>query len=684
MHVRGVSRTRHRDVSVVAVCLAWVLLVSAADVLLGERVVLLGLLLVASFIAAAYASPGATSLVAALTLAAALALGGVNDISGTVDHAVRSTAVGLSGVLAVWLAAGRRRRERELAARERDVAASRVAAEMGQRLHVALDAGRMGTWAWRSDSGEVVWDGRMESLFGLAPGTFDGTFDAWVALLHPDDRDEVLATVAHAVAAGKAYRAEHRVVWPDGTVRWLEGRGEVVRGPGGEVTGTTGVTVDITERKRAEEEAVAAHALTTEVLGLRAMFEDYRRPPDVARVACAAARRLFGCDAASFWTLDGESMRLVWRNPPAAGMPPGSVQLLTNLPALRRDLTTLRPSWLGPNGRRELVDSERRLLDRLHVAAGLRVPLTTGGEPSALLTLLWTSPVDPPSPQRLTVIERFATQTALAMEQAQRRAMQAEAAELTGRLQAGLLPAAPPRGGRFAVTTFYRPGEGRLLLGGDFFDVLAREDDSLAFVIGDVSGHGPEAAALGATIRAAWSGLALAEAEPETCLRVLDQLVANRRHDDETFATVAAGHLARDATAVSYTLAGHPAPILLGLDVHQAEGVAGPPLGVAGGDAGWALHRLPLTDPWGLLLFTDGLIEGRAHPQSAERYGVDQLLIRLGAEARPWTLDERRLAAVVREGAVVGSFHVADDVAAVLLGPARAPVPLEPFPAGAG
>ena len=101
-------------------------------------------------------------------------------------------------------------------------------------------------------TGSVTWDERLERLFGLEPGGFDGTFDTYVSLLHPEDRDEVLSAVRSAVDSKSSYQVDHRVVWPDGSVHWLQGRGSVTLDDAGEVTGTIGCSGDITATKAAE------------------------------------------------------------------------------------------------------------------------------------------------------------------------------------------------------------------------------------------------------------------------------------------------------------------------------------------------------------------------------------------------------------------------------------------------
>jgi PAS domain-containing protein len=102
------------------------------------------------------------------------------------------------------------------------------ATSLQDHLALALSAGRLGTWRWDAATGATVWDAGMERLFGVEPGTFDGSYEAWVSLLHPEDREAALEVLREAMATQQPYEVEHRVVWPDGTVHWLQGRGLVV------------------------------------------------------------------------------------------------------------------------------------------------------------------------------------------------------------------------------------------------------------------------------------------------------------------------------------------------------------------------------------------------------------------------------------------------------------------------
>ena len=89
-------------------------------------------------------------------------------------------------------------------------------------------------------------------MFGFARGRFEATYEAFVECVHPDDRALVEESVAACIENHQDYRVEHRIVWPDGTVRWVSETGDVVRNAEGKAVRMLGVVQDITKRKQAE------------------------------------------------------------------------------------------------------------------------------------------------------------------------------------------------------------------------------------------------------------------------------------------------------------------------------------------------------------------------------------------------------------------------------------------------
>ncbi len=134
------------------------------------------------------------------------------------------------------------------------------AAASEQRLRLAHEAAELGSWHWDMATGVTVWDEQLEAIYGMPPGGFDGTFDAWEATLHPDDHDQVMAIVQDAIAARSSYVLRNRMFWPDGTMRWIEAHGKVTTDEQGNPTGTIGCVRDITDRVMVQEREADAAA----------------------------------------------------------------------------------------------------------------------------------------------------------------------------------------------------------------------------------------------------------------------------------------------------------------------------------------------------------------------------------------------------------------------------------------
>jgi len=128
--------------------------------------------------------------------------------------------------------------------------------ESEARLRLALEAAHTGIWDWNIPLNKVTWSDNFEQLFGLETGSFGRTYQAFLECVHPEDREFVAQSVKSAVEEGANHEVEFRIVWPDGSVRWMVGQGRVFYDETGKAVRMLGTTIDITERKRAEEERV--------------------------------------------------------------------------------------------------------------------------------------------------------------------------------------------------------------------------------------------------------------------------------------------------------------------------------------------------------------------------------------------------------------------------------------------
>lgn len=126
--------------------------------------------------------------------------------------------------------------------------------ESEERLRLALDAAHMGTFDWDVPHNRITWSRWHEELWGFKPGEFGGTYEAFSARVHPDDLPGINTEVERCIAAREPFARELRVVWPDASVHWIVGRGEFTFDANGQPLRMRGAVVDITARKRAEEQ----------------------------------------------------------------------------------------------------------------------------------------------------------------------------------------------------------------------------------------------------------------------------------------------------------------------------------------------------------------------------------------------------------------------------------------------
>lgn len=127
-----------------------------------------------------------------------------------------------------------------------------------ERLMRSQSFANIGTWEWHIQRNELYWSERIAPMFGGEATEMDVSFDNFLHHVHPDDREKVLEAIQACVETGADYNVEHRVVWEDGTVRWLQERGDVVRSESGEAERMLGIVQDVTERKHAEEALMQA------------------------------------------------------------------------------------------------------------------------------------------------------------------------------------------------------------------------------------------------------------------------------------------------------------------------------------------------------------------------------------------------------------------------------------------
>lgn len=140
----------------------------------------------------------------------------------------------------------------------RDITAHKQAEEILRRseekLRLALEAAHMGTWDWNILTNQITCSSSHEQLFGLAPSFFGRTYEDFEACIHPEDREAIVQTVKRARLERHGYHQEFRVVWSNGSIHWIEGKGKFFYNEIGQAVRMVGTVMDISDRKHREEQ----------------------------------------------------------------------------------------------------------------------------------------------------------------------------------------------------------------------------------------------------------------------------------------------------------------------------------------------------------------------------------------------------------------------------------------------
>ncbi len=539
-----------------------------------------------------------------------------------------------------------------------DVTATRQAdqraRDLTEHFAAALQAGGLGTWRWEIASGATVWDERMEALFGLEPGTFDGSYDTYVSMLHPDDRDEVLKTVENAVATRTPYRVEHRVVWPDGSTHWVFGAGAVTIDDHGEVTGTVGCSADITERIVQAQElqrlaALALEAAENERLQRErlefvgsvndALARSFSVHEVMANVTAEAVPGLGDLCAIHVLPMNGSvpDVAVAHADPamaarahqlaerfglhPEAAFGPARVMRTGEAefhPEIPEDLLESAHS-----------DELRELVGHLSPRSSICVPLTKRGRVLGALQFVTSSSSRRYTSDDLALARTVANRIASSIENLRLHEQQRMIAST---LQRSLLPAALPSVPGVDIAARYWAAGTGVDVGGDFYDVFQlREEGDWALVIGDVCGTGPEAAALTGLARHSIRGSAWHGDSPVEVLASLNHAVLEA--GTGRFLTAAYSTLRFEGERAVLTVAcgGHPMPLHAGRDGVRSVGTPGTLLGMFE-DASWEARTAELDVGDVLVFYTDGATDV-APPHALEPAELTAIVERAAATA---------------------------------------------------
>ena len=332
--------------------------------------------------------------------------------------------------------------------------------------------------------------------------------------------------------------------------------------------------------------------------------------------------------------------------------------------SLPQPLSPVRPN-VFPSGRAILLDPRSAaslgpaheplvpFLEKGSTAAV--IPLATQAEMLGTLTLVSLDPDRPIDGETLEAASSIAGQAALALDNARLYQQQKQFADS---MQRSLLPRERPRVAGLDVGAVYA-SSARMDVGGDVYDFLELADGRLAVVLGDVTGHGIDAAADMAMAKFVFRSLAREHSEPSEFLAAANEIVLEEIGDGKfiTMLYVTADGRAGEVACAS---AGHPSPLIVRAGTVEPLALRGLALGIAGGQAYEAEH-VTLEPGDAAVLFTDGLLEAR---REGELYGEERLAASLAKHA---SLGAEELAVALVEDCRAFGGELADDCAVVVL-----------------
>lgn len=518
--------------------------------------------------------------------------------------------------------------------------AKRRQQEEGDRARRALGAATVGSWHLDTTTGLAMWDETMELLFGLEPGTFAGSRQAWKQLIHDQDRDWVVGHVQQVMDAGEApIDVEFRVSRPGAGVAWLRLLGRTFT-TAGTVTAASGVAFDITEQRRVAEERASFLAAErarrdrfTLLAEASAAFAESLDDEDVI----AAVGKLVVPRLGDWFAIDLVEPTGI-RTVATVHSDPSKRELVAHLGRRFGSGSGVVPEVPGV-----VQDGKARLLGTVDIAqwpevvadaehravlagVGLRslmiVPLTARGRTFGAMTFVIGDSDLSYSSEDVDLAEDLARRAALSIDNARLFADRTHVAKV---LQRSLLPPELPDVPGARVAARYRAAVAGSDIGGDFYDVFQTLDDRWTLVLGDVSGKGTDAAVLTGLARHTIRAVAMRAQGPEEVLVALNHAVLAPEYG-ERFLTLALVQMdIRNGQADAIvSSAGHPSPIVVRNDgTVEVLNEVGAIVGLFE-DVHIAQETVVMRAGDLLVLYTDGVLEARN--RAGEFYGEDRLL----------------------------------------------------------
>ena len=495
---------------------------------------------------------------------------------------------------------------------------SRGPSLMAARLQLALDASQMGLWDWDLVTGELVWDERSAQMYGTTLAESTGAIGDVDARVHPDDLEHVRAALGGAIDSAGSVDVEFRVVWPDGSVHWLYGRGEALVDAEGTVVRLIGANLDVTAVRQAERERSADATRMAGLVQVARALGGAQTEEEVLEIVTGLGASSLGAQGAALCLLEdgGRQLRVMTTSYFDSAFRAEVAMLPSDIPLPAADAATTGASYYLRDAAAAAVafPGSEEIYRRARTEGSAALPLSERGRVFGSLSVVFAE-AHVWRQADCELLEAFASLTAQALDRVHAREAERLAAVATRRMSETLqrsLLTAPPEPDELQIAVRYRPALQQAQIGGDWYDAFLTPDGNTTVVIGDVAGHDRDAAAAMGQVRNILRGVAQIVGEPPAAvLSALDRALGGLQV--ESLATAVLCQLRQDdrqrATGertLLWSNAGHPPPLLVHADgtaelLAQRPGPAARPAAghaalrsrenAAGRDDAGAVHR---------------------------------------------------------------------------------------------
>ncbi len=495
----------------------------------------------------------------------------------------------------------------------------------------------IGVWTWDPASDTVIWDAEAERIYGLEEGGFDGTMEAFVSFIHPADAEDVLELLDKVGRTGGLYSVQHRIVWPDGTIRWVEGQGRIETGSNGGPQRGYGIVYDVTDRATLERERdqlrVSAAAAVRSSTANREALDFIIHASDALAGSLNTERLLerlatvMTDDFADFcivdlkldepvgWLMTGARNAASSKYASEAGGPSAMLNARRRL-----EQADVGSHMDDPTAWLVLDTEELGGIVPDAVSSILVEPLTSRGR--TIGSLLVGRTIGAWAPETREILQAVARRAAVALDQAELYRDRSAVADV---FQRAMIPSTLPEVAGVSLGVLYRPATELIRLGGDLYDVFPTPAGGCMLVVGDVCGKGVVAAGHAGLARSALRAAAQATGSPAEALGVLNRtLLADPTRPLITAVVVEVGPAEQGGSrTATVSCAGHPMPLAIRKDGRiESIPASGTMLGF---DADPSFSSVPIRlDPGdAIAMFSDGVVETR---RGKEFFGSERLI----------------------------------------------------------